>query len=269
MSHNVGPSYRLKGTLSTVEQAARALEFIARQERNVGLSEIAEQLNLAKSSAHRILKTWTGLGYLEQDDDARYRLGQKLFEIMFQHVENRDLRLVARPFLQGVSDLLGETVHFTVLDRYEVVYVDKIEGRQPIRVYTTIGGRGPVHATASGKAMLAYQPDDYLDGLIASSPARFTRFTLTEPNALRVACDEIRANGHAVNRREWHEEVAAVGVPVFDHNREVQAALSVTFPSVYFDESRVRELAAALMEAGQACSRRLGYVTAERDDYPE
>lgn len=246
--------------LHGVGQAVRVLENIAAHGAGVTLGEATRALGMPKPTVFRALHTWLRLGYLERDSGGRYRLGWKPFELTAQHIEGANLREVAREYIRRVHEESTETIHLSVLDGTQVLYVDKLEGRQPIRVYTAMGSRGPLHATASGKAVLAFQPEEFLARFIKVGPPRYTALTIVAPAALRREMSAIRRRGYAVNRGEWHAEVAGVGAPIFDANGTVRSALSATLPVLYLSRKRVEFLTHLLTEAAAAMSRRLGYA---------
>jgi DNA-binding IclR family transcriptional regulator len=249
--------------LHGIEQAARVLEVVARYPMGIRLTDLARELKASKATVYRTAVSWLALGYLAQLDDGSYVVGARLFELASQYWGNLDLRQAAHPVLTKLNRASGETVHLSVLDDDAIVYVDKVEGRQPIQVYTTIGKRGPLHATASGKAAIAHLPD-WIDGLRPDHPLpRFTNETITGIDALKAELLLIRSRGYAVNAGEWHSEVGGVGVPVFDHQGTVIGGLSITLPTMYLTGEKVETLADLLRSAGSELSARLGYVGGE------
>jgi IclR family KDG regulon transcriptional repressor len=252
-----------RDVLRGIGQATTVLEAVAAQPGGLRLSDISRRLSLAKPTTHRILRSWANLNYLEVDLEGRYRLGWKFFELTGKHHESLDLRALARPHLIAINAACGETVHLTVLEGTDVLYVDKIESAEPIRVYAAIGRRAPLHATASGKAMLAHQTASFFDAVIEKSPKRFTERTLIARRMLTAELSSIRTRGYAVNRGEWHIEVSAVAAPIFRFDGTVSAAFNATVPSTLLDDPKVELMSALVVEEADRLSRTLGYVPTE------
>jgi DNA-binding IclR family transcriptional regulator len=248
-----------KYVLQGVEQSARLLELVADHPDGIRLSELTRQLKLPKATVYRTAVSWRHLGYLDQLEGGEYVIGSRVFLVASAYRARLKLGDVARPALVDLNRRSGETVHLAVLDGDAVVYFDKVEGHQPIQVYTAVGTRAPLHATASGKAVIAH-----IDGLMerwSDMPLRrFTDRTITTRRALARELERIRQQGYAVNTGEWHAEVAGVGVPVFDQSGWAIAAVSITFPQMYLDDEQVANLVAVLKPAAARLSARLGYI---------
>jgi IclR family acetate operon transcriptional repressor len=246
-----------RSVLQGIEHAARMLEVVACHPRGIRLTDLAVELGMHKATAYRSAASWRSLGYLSRLQDGSYVLGSKLFEVAHLFAANLDYRDIAHPILIDLNRVSGETVHFSIMDNGAALYLDKVEGRQPIRVYTSIGRRAPRHATASGKAMLAYLSDADVE---ATFLERFTDRTITDPDRLKEELEEIRRSGVAVNRGEWHEEVAGIGSPVFGLDGECVGAVSITFPAMYQSDERFDVLSDLVVSAARTMSIRLGQV---------
>ncbi|CAN5649444.1 IclR family transcriptional regulator [soil metagenome] len=262
MSAVIGPA---KYVLQGVEQSARLLELVAGHPHGIRLSELTRQLKLPKATVYRTAVSWRQLGYLDQLEGGEYVIGSRVFLIASAYRARLDLGHVARPALIDLNRRSGETVHLAVLDGDAMVYLDKVEGRQPIQVYTAVGTRAPLHATASGKAVIAH-----IDRLMERWPEmplrRFTDRTITTRRGLARELEQIREQGYAVNTGEWHAEVAGVGVPVFDHSGSAIAAVSITFPQMYLGDEQVRSLVGVLKPTAGQLSARLGYLPQAEDN---
>lgn len=246
--------------LQGVEQAVRVLEYVADSGTDVRLTHVVKALDMSQSTVHRLLRSWCELGYLDVDESGGYRLGGKLFELAGRYRDRLDLRSVARPFLAELNRQTNETIHLSVLDGAEVVYLDKIEGRQPIRVYTAVGRRGPLHATASGKAIMAFQDDEAVTALVGRGLEKFNRLTTTGLDEIQRELDDVRDVGYVIHHGEWHEEVAGIGAPVFDSDDDVRASLSATFPTMYSSDEHDTRVAELLLDSAAALSKHIGYT---------
>ncbi len=192
----------LKGL--TVLEAVTDVEHPSRT-----IEELAARVGLTRSNTHRTLQTLMHAGYIERDEGAGYRGGIRLFELAARQLGNLDLRRIAGPAMRKLATDTGETVHLSVLDGIEVVYIDKIDSPQPIRAYSMIGGRAPAYAVATGKALLAHQPEGYLE-TYAESLSRHTGATITTLPLLKEDLRRAVRAGYALNRGEWRDGVGGV-----------------------------------------------------------
>ena len=252
--------------LSSVRNAARLLKIFLSREESVGVSDLARRLGLGKSTVHRLLTTLAAEGLIERDEESGgYRLGLVVFELGEAVRVHLDLHAAAGPVLAAVREQTGESSQVGVLDGVDVVYVDRLESSQSLRLFTETGRRVPAHCTSSGKVLLAHLPDADLTALLASMDLiAHTPHTVTEPAALRSELDRVCRRGwaEAVNERELG--VASVAAPIRDASGAVIAAISIGAPVIRLAAARRRELGALVVEAGEAVSRRLGWVPEAR-----
>lgn len=247
--------------LSSVRNAARLLKQFRTREAEIGVSELARRLGLGKSTVHRLLTTLVGEGLIERDPrTGGYRLGLVVFELGEAVRVHLDLHAAAGPVLASLREQTGESSQVGVLDGHEVVYVDRLESSQSLRLFTETGRRVPVHCTSSGKVLLgALEPAELARVLAAAPLDRLTDQTITDPGDLAVELDKVRRRGwaEAVNERELG--VASVAAPVRDARGRVVAAISIGAPTVRLGRLQRRELGAVIVDAGEAVSRRLGW----------
>lgn len=244
---------------TTLLKGLRVLEWMARAERPCGATELAKALDLTKSNAHRILKTLQTAGFVRHHgENGRYAMTFKLWELGQLAVTRLDLKLESRNAMSWLAAQSRETVHLSILDGQEVVYLDKIESQEPVRAYTTVGGRAPCYAVATGKALLAWQPPEVRDKVMQHLE-RFTASTLADAALLGPELARIREQGFAVNLGEWRESVGGVAAPIRDAEGEVVAAIGISGPRIRITAERVAPLAALVIEAAASISGRLGY----------
>lgn len=254
-------SYMLERMDSTLLKGLRVLESVARSAGPRGASELARELDLTRSNVHRTLQTLVSAGYLRAAaDGSGYECTVKLFELSSAVMERVDVRRVAQHHIHRLAENTAETVHLSILEGLEVVYLDKVESPQPVRAYSSIGGRAPAHCVASGKALLAALPRDELDALLARGLPAWTERTITDPAELTPELARTRETGCAVNRGEWRVSVAGVAAVVFDAAERPVAAVGVSGPidRVLPQESRYRS---AVLDAAREVSRELGCRT--------
>src|SRR5690606_14975150 len=214
---------------STLLKGLTVLEVLAKSQRPRGVSDLARELQLTKSNVHRTMRTLVAAGYVRPVDGA-YECTLKLFELASSVLSRVDVRSAAEPYMNALARETEETVHLATLDGLEVIYLHKIESPQPVRAYSTIGGRAPAHCVATGKALLAYQDDATLAALPAELP-RHTAKTVTTRDALLAELATVRRQGYAVNRGEWRETVCGLGAVVFDANARPTAAIGISGPA--------------------------------------
>ena len=224
------------------------------------IDDLAALVGLTRSNAHRTVQTLIHAGYVEREPGSGcYRGTTKLFELGARSVRKLDVRKVAPPVMQRLSATTHETVHLSVLDGIEVVYIEKIDSALPIRAYTSLGGRAPAYAVATGKALLAVQPDDYLDAYGAQLQ-RHTPSTIIDLTALRRELARARTLGYAINRGEWREGVGGVAAPVFDGSECAVAALGISGPLDRLNMTRMREFGPLVVRLAFQLSRAMGYT---------
>ena len=228
-------------------------------------SEIVVALGLPNSSAHNLLQTMVRRDYLEFDPDARtYGLGLRLWQVAQAYGGNRDLVTVARPLMQQVVDITGETVQLARLDGVENVYLAIAESPHPMKLVSAVGERLYAHATGLGKALLAAHTDEEVRTLLSGVqlPA-FTPHTVTDVDALLRALDESRLRGYATDDEEYVIGCRCVAMSVRDDSGEVVAAMSVSIPTPRYSPAIAEQARTSLRAAVDELQRRLGYVAPE------
>jgi DNA-binding IclR family transcriptional regulator len=234
------------------------LEILAEARSEPSLSEVARATGLARTTSHRILGVLESRGYVERASlHGGYRLGLKVWQLGSRVVGQRRLRDVARPFLERLAAETEEHVNLAVLDGHDSVFIDIIESSKPIRPYTYVGGRVPTYCSATGKAMLAFQPDATITALIHSGLKAFTSRTIVRGARLREELRRVRKQGYGINAEEWREDVWGLAAPIRNHAGAVVAAVSVTTPRTRFDE---RGLRPRVMAAGRGISKEMGWL---------
>jgi IclR family KDG regulon transcriptional repressor len=244
----------------TLLKGLLVLEAVASQtEDSMSIQALATQLGLTKSNAHRTLQTLAHAGYAVRDEaSGNYRGTLKLFELGAKQLARLDVRPLASPTMRRLADRTEETVHLSVLDGDTVIYIDKLDSPQPVRAYSVVGGRAPAYCVATGKALLAFQPEDYLACRV-SELKKFTSLTITDHAVLQVELGRVARSGFAVNRGEWHETVGGVASPIFDGLGAVVAAIGISGPLERLGPKRIKALIPDVLRAGADISRAMGY----------
>lgn len=246
--------------LQTIEKASEVLTLFDREHPEWGVREVAEALGLAKSSAHDLLTSLEQVGLLGKNDEGRYRLGWRLVTLSETLLATTELRREARPIMEELAEQYRETIHLAVLDDTKVVYVDKLEGKQAVRVeLTSLGTRLYAHCSAVGKVLLAYQPEENVQRIIKiEGLPRLTSNTITDAVELEQALVKIRKQGYATDQEEILPDLCCIGAPIHNHTGHVIAAISMSIPAYRFQRSQT-EFRKAVMRTGKLISERLGY----------
>ena len=247
------------GRLSSVRNAARVLKAFSRADRELGVSQLARRLGLGASTAHRLLATLTDEGLLERGEHGGYRLGLQVYELGVTVFPNLDLHEAALPVLASLREATGETVQMGVLDRLDVVYVERLEGPRTVRMFDRAGHRLPAHATGTGKVLLAHLPAKVLHARLADwRPVRLTPHTITDRGVLLDQLQRVAERGWAQNVEEGALGAVSVAAPVRDDTGAVIAAISVVGPVSRARRTLPRHRA-AVIGAAALISTRIGY----------
>lgn len=247
--------------VKSVSRALEIIDIVSAHKGGLGVTEIAKQIDINKSSVYRILATMVKYGYIEQDaDSGRYKLGYKFLEISTVLLDSIDLRAEARPFLQELEQYTNEVIHLVVYDQGEVVYIEKLEGNETLRMHSKVGKRAPMHCTAVGKAILAYLPVNVASEIIERKGLPYhTEYTITNKDTFLKEIAEVKLSGYALDLQENEYGITCIAVPIFDHLGRAISAISISGPTMRMTEERIRELKDKMIETGEKISARLGY----------
>lgn len=235
------------------------LECFGPGERELGLAEIARRVRLPKSTAHRFVATLAGRGYLSPDGGGRYRLGIRLWELGCLAVMPLGLREAARPTMEWLARESRETIHLSVLDGPEVVYIDRIESTQPLQAKSRIGGRMPAYCVATGKAMAAHASPRFLADLVGRGLRRYTPRTITDPATLQKVLAAVARNGYAVTLGEYLLDLGGVAAAIRDYTGGVVGAIGVVAPLSRLARGQFKAFVPPVMRAAAEISTRLGH----------
>jgi DNA-binding IclR family transcriptional regulator len=250
-----------RGTHRTANRVVDILELLAASRDGLALREVSAQLEAPKSSLLPLLRALTARGLLEQGRAGEYRLGPQALALGAGSAAHRELPDVARPALVALMRRTGETVFLGTLarDGLSVVYVDKVESEHVIRYTAGVGDRRPLHATSTGKAILASLPDEQREAILqALVLERHTELTVTSLPALRAALEEIRRTGVCVSLDEMVRGAAGVAALIVDRHGHGVGACTIAGPTDRL-RPKLRQFAADARETARAISTLLGY----------
>jgi IclR family KDG regulon transcriptional repressor len=250
----------MDGMVRSVLLITGVLEALA-DEKQLGVSELAVRLDIHKSTVYRFLSSLQTLGYVRQNEEnEKYVLSFKILDLAGRILAGIDVRQAARPIMEQISDKTRETVHLATLDQDEVIYIDKIDSSQPLRMHSYVGQKIPIHASALGKVLLAWGPERLLGDLLKKGNLkRFTDTSITEPEALRKEIQKIHGQGFAEDREESVPGVRCVAAPIRNADGSAVAAISISLPVLRYIKGKMPTLQKMVCEGAIQISERMGF----------
>jgi IclR family acetate operon transcriptional repressor len=249
-------------SVQSVDRAISIMEILALRG-EAGVTELATELGVHKSTAFRLVAALEGRGLVEQvSERGRYRLGFGIVRLAGAATAGLDIVRESQPECERLAAELEETVNVAVAEGDACVNVSEVRGPAAIASHNWIGQRTPLHATSSGKILLAHEPEERVASLLSSPLVRYTPHTITEAAKLRSHLAEIRRRGFAWTLEEYEAGLNAVAAPLRDIDGRVVAAVSVSGPSYRLSADRIEQVADAMVAASAAISARLGYLNA-------
>ncbi|MFF3563448.1 IclR family transcriptional regulator [Streptomyces sp. NPDC002574] len=238
----------------TVDRALRILPLLAEGPAN--LEQVATRLDVHKSTALRLLRTLHEHGMVYRQDDQRYRLGARLFALAQEAMENLDVRGIAHPHLVALNELTGHTVHLAVYEEGEVVYIDKVESRYPVRMYSRIGKPVAITVAAVAKLLLADLPE--AERRAVAQRLEYPRYTSrSTPDAAAHLAElaRVREQGWASDLGGHEESINCVAAPIRGADGRVAAACSLSAPNVVVSAEGLLALRPQVQRTAEAISR--------------
>ncbi len=251
--------------VQTIERASSILDILGQSPQGISIRELSTKIKLPKGTTHRLLSSLSYFGYVRQDPKTRnYLLGLKLVELGQLLLSQLDLRKEAEPFLKDLAERITETVHMVILDRNEIVYIDKVETDQHtsgLRMASRVGLRNPAHSSAVGKVLLAHFPEEELKNFIKEKGlAKRTENTIIDPTQLKDHLKSVRAQGYAIDDEENEKGIRCVAAPIYNEVGKTVAAISISGPAFRITKKVIQEsLKKEVMETALKVSQRLGF----------
>ena len=255
-AHEVPTSEARSNGVQSVLRAAQLLSALRETHRGATLTELGEVTGLHKSTAHRLLATLRETGFVRYlPVDGLYVLGTELLRLGDAARHQILPGAQAHTFLVALRDETGETVHLGVPDESGLVYADKVESTQAVRIASRVGASMALHCTSLGKSYLAFQPQARIESFLAGAPFPVrTERTITQAPKLRSELGRVRAQGYAIDDRENEEDMRCVAAPILDSDGIALAAVSVSAPANRVPQSRIPALSEAVQRAAGAIS---------------
>jgi DNA-binding IclR family transcriptional regulator len=224
----------------------------------VSVTVAASQLDVARSTAHRMLSTLLAEGFVRQDPATKsYLPGRRLLELGLSALRNLDVRAAARPELEALRDELGETVHLVLLEGTHILFVDSVESTRAVRVGSRTGMTMPAHCTAAGKAILSALPAEALEEYLDALPAGMTSRSIAGRGAVRAEIELTARRGYGTNFQESEDGLSAVAAAIPEPSGVVRAAITMSLPAERLPRERAPDLAEPVMRTAKAIGARL------------
>jgi DNA-binding IclR family transcriptional regulator len=245
---------------SSVVKLLKILESVAEHEGGLGITELANKLDINKSTVYRFAATLEEEGYLKKNQSTQqYQFGLGMFELASKVVNQKNWISDIHPYLVDLKDRVQETVHLGVEDDSEVVYIDKVDCDRSVRMYSKVGRRSPLYCTGIGKAILAHLPEEQSELIFQKLKFHpYTDHTITNLDDLRMELKKIRAQGYSFDLEEHELGVKCTAAPIFNFKGSVIGAISIAGPSSRIDKLSLFDLAVEIKDTAQLISRRLG-----------
>lgn len=246
--------------VQSVDRAIEILELLLR-EGEAGVGEIADELGVHKSTASRLVYTLQARDLVEQHGDrGRFTIGIGMLRFAGAVTGQIDLARLGTPLCESLAEKLGETVNIAVLDGAVAINVSQARGTSAVAAQNWTGQRTPLHATSSGKVLLASMDEDEQERLLAGELTVYTPNTIAEPDELRTMLKRVAEDGYATCFEELEPGLHAVAVEVLGATGEVVAAISASGPAYRLSRKRIRQIARELRSAAAELSGQLGYI---------
>lgn len=250
-----------KNPVQSAERIFQVMEMLA-DNGEMGVMELSAALNLHKSTVHRLLMSLIYMGYAKQDEATqKYMLSYKVVNMASKVLERIDILQVAKPYMERLSDLSGETVHLVQREENNILYIYKIEAKVgTIRMVSQVGMVHPMYCSGVGKAIMATLPEEEVKKIWDESIIEEkTDKTITDYAKMQEVLEEVRKNGYALDEEENEKGVRCIAACLYGHQKEVKYAFSISGPTSRMTRERVRELSVDMLKVQEELSRELGY----------
>ncbi|ELZ1259792.1 DNA-binding transcriptional regulator KdgR [Vibrio fluvialis] len=246
--------------VSSVLKVFSILQALGEQ-KEIGVSELSQRLMMSKATTYRFLQTMKSMGFVAQEGEAdKYKLTLKLFELGAKSLEYVDLIELADKEMRYISEQTNEALHLGSLDENAIIYIHKIDSGYNLRMQSRIGRRNPLYSTAIGKVLLAEREEQFVrDTLEGVEFIKHTDRTLENVEQLLEELALVRTQHYAEDNEEQEPGLRCIAAPVYDRFGHVIAGLSMSLPTIRFDEQRMGYYVDLLQTAGRNISLQLGY----------
>jgi DNA-binding IclR family transcriptional regulator len=252
-----GNKYYEVGSLA---KGFRILETITR-EGGLTVTEIARKISLNRSTTNRFVLTLADLGFIAVDENGKYTLTLKLFELAQQNDVLNTVTLLARKYMLELRNLHENTVYFTQLEDRDIITLEVVQGSELIRADGKPGSKGPAHVQASGKAIMAFVPGQRIADYFATDALEmYTPNSITDPRTLKAELEKVRRDGYALDNEEWAMGIRGVAVPLVGTDGKSAYGISISGHSLIFTKEKALSAVNDLMRARNMLADELGWT---------
>ena len=248
-----------------IQSLDRGLEilFILAESKSKGVTELAEDLKVNKSTVFRLLETMEKRDLVQQDEvTAKYRLGIGLLQISEGLVKNLDIINISRPVLKQLMDSTKESVHLCTFTNDKVYVVEQVKSNYPMKVSAAIGHEEPIHCSSVGKCILAYLPEEKRNKILDEVQfIPYTEKTKTSKESLIKELEQVKRNGFAIDDEELSIGVCCIAAPIYNHRGEVKNCIGISGPSARIHKDNIDSYINKLKIAANNISHNVGFKT--------
>lgn len=236
--------------LSSLRNALRLLNLLNMDEPELNVSELAERLEVGLSTSHRLASTLANEGFIVKDPKTKnYRLDPSILAMGNIIISHMEISRVSSSILERLALKSGETVHIAILRNNKVIYLNKVDSVHPVYMISHAGKQNPAHCTSSGKVILAYQPESYIENVIAMGLPAYTVKSITVGTQLKELLKNIRQQGYALSIEELHEGISSIAAPVKHPSGKTVASVNIAGPTQRINPYTIPKLVKMVMKA--------------------
>ena len=246
--------------VNSVLKSVKILDILGKG-KSLGITELSKELDIPKSSVHNILQTLESEGFVEKNGETlKYNLGTSLIELGYRAQNDLAICRIAGPYLNGLNKETDETVHLTVLDNDEVLYVGCVESIKTVRAHAIIGLKAPLYCTSVGKAIMAYLSEDHIDRIIQEKGLeKKTENTITDKGKLIDDLENTRKRGYSIDNMEIEDHLTCLGAPIMNGRGEIFASISISGPTGRLPMDKINKNGPLVRNVADQISRKLGF----------
>ncbi len=253
-------------SIRSVDRALDILLVFSRDRTSLSLTQIADEVGMNKSTVYRLLRTLEKKHFINRDSTTgHYHLGLPILEMATIVQNDYDIWRFAQPYLEVLSNECGETVDLSILDENQVRYIQVIESHQRVKLAASVGQRLPLYCTASGKAFLAYMPEELLVKVLPQELIRLTATTIVSKDALLKDLKLTRKRGYSISLAEYENDIHALAAPILNSRGCPLAVIAIAGPAFRLTLERMRKISGHLLETTQKIAHESGLDQSNQD----
>lgn len=251
----------MENNVRVAERIFSIVELLAYTQKPMTLSLIAQELNLSKSTVHRLLKTMVERGYVMKNSEGSYTVGSKLIEIASYYINSLELQSEAQPFLSMLYSQINLSIHLGVLENFKLVYISKLDLYPTMRGFAKIGYETPAYCSSVGKCLLAALSGNELDQYLEQNPlTSFTAHTITDIAIFKEHLRQVRVQGWALDKEEYQIGYCCIGAPIYDYRGNVIASVGASGNTADFSDDKLPLIIHQVVHTAMQISKRMGYI---------